>query len=432
MKKVLILSYYWPPSGGAGVQRCLKYVKYLRHFGWEPVVYTAENGSYPSIDHSLQNDVPEGVEIVRLPIWEPYEIYKKLLGMKKEERVQHGFIQENKEPGLMQKFSVWVRGNFFIPDARKFWIKPSVRFLRDYLRKHPVDAMLSSGPPHSMHMIAKGVKDSLGIPWIADFRDPWTQIDFYDQLYLTSWADRKHHRMEKAVLTTADRILTVNPNCAKGLVEVGAPQADVIYNGFDESDFPQEDRPPLSKHFELTHVGSLNKDRNPEALWKVLHQKCEEIEGFRQNLRIKLVGKVDWKIIDDLQRLGLEECLERSDYVSHDEACRLMCSSWVLLLLLNDTPNLEGITPGKMFEYLAARRPTLCIGSTTGDAAAILRKTEAGLSFGFKDEEGIAKAIDGYYQQYLDKQTEPAGKNIDFYSRKNATSQLADFLNQLV
>ncbi|MFI5134679.1 MAG: hypothetical protein ACHQD9_02380, partial [Chitinophagales bacterium] len=188
MKKVLILTYYWPPSGGAGVQRWLKMVKYLPQFGWQPIVYTAKDAEYPIHDPSLEKDVPKEAEVIRQKIWEPYDLYKKFIGQKKEEKVYSGFLSEKKKPGFAQRASVWIRGNLFIPDARCFWIKPSRKFLISYLKKNPVDAMVSTGPPHTTHMIALGIKKKLNIPWIVDFRDPWTQIDFYNQLHLTRWA----------------------------------------------------------------------------------------------------------------------------------------------------------------------------------------------------------------------------------------------------
>ena len=171
-KKVLIITYYWPPGGGAGVQRWLKFAKYLRDFGWEPVIYTPENGEMPVVDLSLQKDVPQGLAVIKQPIWEPYNSYKKFIGQGKEEKINTGFLTENKKPKLAEKIAVWIRGNYFIPDARKFWIKPSVKFLSEYLHHHPVSAIISTGPPHSMHLIALKLKKKLNLPWMADFRDP--------------------------------------------------------------------------------------------------------------------------------------------------------------------------------------------------------------------------------------------------------------------
>src|SRR5687768_9770887 len=174
-KKVLIITYYWPPSGGSGVQRWLKFVKYLRDYGWEPIVYTPSNPESPVNDDSLAKDIPSGITILKTEIREPYGLYKRFIGRKKDEKISAGFLTEKKKPKFAERIAVWVRGNFFIPDARKWWIKPSISFLSDYLTKNKVDAIVSTGPPHSMHLIAMGVKKKTGIKWLADFRDPWTQ-----------------------------------------------------------------------------------------------------------------------------------------------------------------------------------------------------------------------------------------------------------------
>ena len=184
MKKVLIITYYWPPSGGAGVQRWLKFAKYLSDFGWEPIIYTVENGEYPVLDYDLLDEVPKGITVLKTPIWEPYSIYKKFTGRKKEDKINSGFLSEKKNPKLLEKLSIWIRGNLFIPDARKFWIKPSVNFLTNYLIDNPVDIVVSSGPPHSSHIIALKLKEKNKLPWLADFRDPWTNIYYYKELLL--------------------------------------------------------------------------------------------------------------------------------------------------------------------------------------------------------------------------------------------------------
>ena len=185
MRRVLIITYYWPPSGGSGVQRWLKMSKYLPENGWQPVIYTADDAEYPVEDKSLEKDVAPETEVIRRPIVEPYSFYKKFLGIKKGEKVKAGFINEGaKKTGWKESLSVWLRGNLFIPDARCWWIKPSVRYLKKYLKEHPVDAMISTGPPHSMHLIARALHKKFNIPWVADFRDPWTDIDFYkDQVF---------------------------------------------------------------------------------------------------------------------------------------------------------------------------------------------------------------------------------------------------------
>lgn len=430
MKRVLIITYYWPPSGGAGVQRWLKFVKYLRNYGWEPVVYTAENPEAPALDHSLIKDVPEGLEVIRQPIWEPYIFYRKFVGLKKDDKISAGFLSENKKPGFAEKLAVWLRGNLFIPDARKFWIKPSVKFLTTYLQEHPVDAMVSTGPPHTTHLIALGIKKKLGLPWLADFRDPWTKIDFYDKLMLTPMADRRHHRLEKAVLKAADKIVTVSWNWASDFHDLGALHTEVITNGFDPEDFPDINH-DMPSTFLLTHIGSLNKDRNPEFLWRVLGEIAKTNDTFRQLLRIRFIGKTDFSVFESLERNGLSGCSEKIDYVPHDEALRLSAGSAVLLLLINNTPNSLGIIPGKVFEYLATRRPILCIGPMAGDSARIVKETNAGLDVDFNDETRLYTAFLELFSQYLNGDRPQNETSIDQYSRKALTGNISGLLDQI-
>ncbi len=430
MKKVLLIIYYWPPSGGAGVQRCLKMVKYLRDFGWEPIVYTAENAHYPILDESLFKDIPEGQVVVKHPIWEPYNLYKRFIGQKKGARVYSGFLSENKKPSITQRLSVWIRGNFFIPDARKFWIKPSVAFLSNYLKENPVDAIISSGPPHSTHLIARGVKRALNIPWIADFRDPWTNIDFYDQLNLTKWADNQHKRMEKSVLKEADQVVTVSWSWQKEFEALSGRKVQVITNGFDHADFEFEREAPDSS-FSFNHIGYLNTDRNPEHLWRAFGELCEEIPGMKRQLSLRFIGKTDFLTFQQLEQYGLSDCIEKVDYMPHKKVVKTLVQSQILLLLLNNTPNVMGVIPGKIFEYLAARRPILAIGPENGDSARIIQETGRGTVCDFEDFGKMKREIFKLYQRFKKGKLEVSEADIVKYTRRSATGQMAGVLDRL-
>lgn len=432
MKKVLVITYYWPPSGGSGVQRWLKQSKYLRDYGWEPVIYTAEGGEMPAVDHSLEDEVVEGTAVIKQPIWEPYSVYKKFVGQKKEEGVGAGFISESKKIGWTQKMAVWIRGNFFIPDARKFWIKPSVKFLNKYLQDNPVDAIISTGPPHSMHMIALGVHKKLGIPWIADFRDPWTTIDFYDQLQLSARADKKHHRLERAVLQNASRVVCVSWSWGKDLERLGAEKVDIITNGYDEADFKNINE-ELSDAFTITHIGSMNKDRNPVVLWEVMAELCTELGGFKDALTIQLIGKTDFAIFEALEKCGLQDAVEKVGYMQHGQVVQEMAKSQVLLLPINDTPNVAGVVPGKIFEYMAVKRPILCIGPPEADSGRIIAEAKAGVVAGFEDRDTMKKALIDMYQRYKQKDlTLNSSDQITKYSRRLKAGEFCDILNELV
>ena len=431
MNKVLVISYYWPPSGGAGVQRWLKFVKYLRDFGWEPVVYTPENPESPETDESLFRDIPENLQIIRRPIWEPYNLYKQFIGKGKQEKIQVAFLTEKKRNPLIESLSVWIRGNFFIPDARKFWIRPSRKFLKHYLAKNPVDLIISTGPPHSMHLIAKEVAEFTSLPWIADFRDPWTHIDFYKDLMLTSYADRKHHKQELEVLKKASAIITISSSMAGEFDNLYHRHYDVITNGYDEDDIVHGILQPDDK-FSIAHIGTLVGTRNPVILWEAIRAILEQDSDFREDLVIKLVGRIDFSVNNSIEQHGLSEYVERIDYMPHAVVVKVQQQSQVLLLLINNTHNAKGILTGKFFEYLAVRRPILCIGPPDGDAAAILKETNSGLISNFNDLQKTKENILIYYQLFKEGKLISSSHNIEKYSRKCLTEKLSEVMNRVI
>jgi glycosyltransferase involved in cell wall biosynthesis len=431
LKKVLIITYYWPPTGGAGVQRWLKFTKYFREFGWEPVIYTPSNPDFPINDNTLLKDIPDNLTVLKTAITEPYDIYRKIMRKKKTDAVNQGFLSEGKENKFLQSLMIWVRGNFFIPDARKFWVKPSINYLSDYIEKNKIDAIISTGPPHSMHLIALGLKSKHHLPWIADFRDPWTQIDFYDQLKLTSLADKKHKKLERSVLTNANKVVTVSKSWAKDLQILGNRTVDVITNGFDADDFSSSHAVELLPGFLLHHIGALNKDRNPHILWKVLGDICRLDASFRNDLKLKFTGKTDAAVFESLKLNGILDNSDKTDYMPHSEVVKLLVKSPILLLLLNDTPNVLGIVPGKLFEYMAARRPIFSIGNLDGDTASIIKETESGTMVDFKDYDGTKNAILDLYKKYKSNQLSIDSSSIDTYSRKNCAKSYATLLNEI-
>ena len=434
MKRVLIITYYWPPSGGSGVQRWLKMSKYLPEYGWQPVIYTTENAEYPIVDPSLEKDVSSKVEVIRRPIFEPYTFYKKFLGIKKEETVKMGFIEEKeKKKSWKTDLSLWIRGNLFIPDARRWWVKPSVKYLKSYLKAHPVDAIVSTGPPHSMHLIAMKLKEELGLHWIADFRDPWTEIDYYHDLHLTRWADRKHHRLEKEVLTKADKVVTVAPDGAKRLGRIGNRNVRVVYNGFDRDDDATTTVVKPEK-FTITYLGVLSKIQNPEKLWEALEEVTKENYDFANKLQINMIGQIDSSVVKVIEKRGLSLYVSYSAYIPHDQVSAVHRSSTLLLLLLmpDSEPRAKGLLTGKLFEYLASGRPILCIGPEDGDAARILNETGAGTTVSFGNKEKMKEAIKTLYNKYLEgnlpNNTSPA---VEKYSRRNLAGEFAEMLNKV-
>lgn len=431
MKRALVITYYWPPSGGAGVQRWLKFVKYLREFHWEPVLYIPENPEYPEQDNSLFKDVPEEITILRQPIWEPYAAYKRVMGRKKEDKINAAFLSEKKQNRTLENISVWIRGNLFIPDARKFWIKPSVRFLKKYLAANPVDVVISTGPPHSMHLIARELAGTFQLPWLADFRDPWTNIDFYKDLKLTASANREHHRLERAVLQDASAVTVISNSMAHDFDGIFHRSYDVITNGYDTEDIIDSSEPAMDNKFSIAHIGTLVSSRNPESLWEALQRLVSSDPVFAGDLEIKLIGKIDHTVSESLGKHGLTPFVKRIPYLPHDQVVSAQRQSQVLLLIINDTPNAKMILTGKFFEYLAARRPILCIGPLDGDAAEILQKTNAGCISAHGDDKTMVEQIRGFYSRYKQGDLQIESSNTEAYSRKNLTEALASVLDRI-
>lgn len=430
MKKVLVITYYWPPSGGSGVQRWLKMQKYLAEFGWLPVIYTADNAEYPVEDASLQADVRPDTVVLRKNITEPYSFYKKFLGLKKSNKIKAGFITEKKKTGWKENLSIWIRGNFFIPDARCWWIRPSVRFLLKYTAEHPVDAIISTGPPHSMHLIGMKLHRKTGIPWVADFRDPWTDIDYFPELKLTAASFRKHLRLEREVLETADKVVTVGSFLVQNLQQHGAKQVELVYNGFDFS-LPKT-RTPQPGKFVIAHLGVIPASRNAENLWQALRELLDELDGFANDLELQLTGQVDVSVVESLNAHGLQPYVKLIPYLPYAEAAEAQRSAAVLLLLINNTPQAKGILSGKLFEYLAANRPILAVGPADGDVASILQETQAGHIAGFDDKNGMKTIVENYYKLFQNRQLlcHSDMEAIDRYSRRNLAGKYADILQQ--
>ena len=436
MKRVLIISYYWPPTGGSGVQRWVKFAKYLPAEGWQPVIYTPENPEQLAVDASLEAEVPTEAEIIRRRIVEPYEMYKKLLrksGHSKEAVEVNPVNAQNKS--FLQKVAMWIRGNFFRPDPRCLWIRPSVRFLKKYLKEHPVDLIVSTGPPQSMHMIGRKLARETGLPWIADFRDPWTKIFYFKHLSMTRATERWHHKMEKKVLDDATAVVAVSPLVQQDFQAMTQTPVELITNGFDECDFHQEPFKMAEggpqQLFTITHTGLFAADGNPTVLWEVLAEKCRTCEEFRKSLRINLIGKTDEQIIKAAHDAGLGENVYDLGYQHHARAVDEQRKASLLILPLRKEPEYKAVLPGKLFEYMASYRPILGIGQPDGAMSMILDSTKTGVVFDWEDKVAIAKYIDECWEKHLEGSLRVEGSDISQFTRRNLTRRMAQLFDKL-
>jgi glycosyltransferase involved in cell wall biosynthesis len=428
VKKVLIITYYWPPSGGSGVQRCLKFAGYLRHFGWEPVVLTVKNPDYPVSDESLLEEIPQMMEVLKVPAWEPYRLYQFLLGGKKDQ-THIGFISGTIRTSLLQQLFIWIRGNFFIPDGRKYWIKPSVTFLSRYVSENQIDCILSSGPPHSAHLIAKKVSRKFNIPWVADFRDPWTGVYYFSQMKLSMRSIRKHQRLEREVLNTANSIVVVGETMKNDFEKITNQRVEVIHNGYDHKDY--ENLNPLQdEKFSIGYTGMFFRDQNPSELWEALSELIEELPGFKDDLQLKFIGKIDAAVLAGIREVGLSKYLIHKDYVSHDRIPLLQSSMQILLLCINRIENASYILTGKVFEYLGAKRPVLAICPPDSDIARIIHSTGSGTVIPFYQKAALKEALSNYYHQFKSGRLEVNSSGIEEYSRQNLTKKLAKLFDE--
>nr|WP_321225856.1 glycosyltransferase family 4 protein [uncultured Psychroserpens sp.] len=422
--KVLIITYYWPPAGGPGVQRWLKFVKYLPEFGVEPIVYCPENPSYPIVDESLLSEVSSEIKIIKQPISEPYR-FASMLSKKDSKQISSGVIPKKKKQSIMQRLMLYVRGNFFIPDARKNWVKPSVEFLSEYIQANNIKTIITTGPPHSLHLIGLQLKAQLGVKWLADFRDPWTTIGYHKQLKLSQSSAEKHRVLESQVLQSADEIIVTSENTKKEFLSKTKQPITVITNGYDAHKI---ERPEKDIKFTLAHIGSLLSERNPKQLWASLKELIDDNENFRSEFQLKLIGVVSEDVLQTLKEFQLEPYINTVGYVTHDEAIKAQMASRVLLMVEIDSADTKVIIPGKIFEYMASGTPIIAVGPKESDVETILKSTNTGRYFYYDDKEKIKSQILLYFEAFKSNSLTVNAIGLEQYSRKSLTKVLSGII----
>ncbi len=423
-KKLLIITYYWPPAGGPGVQRWLKFVKYLPDFNIQPIVYIPENPTYPIVDTDLVKEVSDSTIVLKNKIFEPYQL-ANFLSKKETQKISSGIIPAAKKQSFLEKVLLWVRGNVFIPDARFLWVNPSLKYLKNYIQENNIDTIVTSGPPHSLHLIGLKLKESMELTWFADFRDPWTTIGYHKALKLSSYADKKHKQLEKLVLDGANTIIVTSKTTKAEFELLTDTPIEVITNGYD---IENVDRQVLDDKFTMAHIGSFLSDRNPTILWEVLQELIIENTSFATHFQLKLIGKVSQEILDSIAQHELTSYCNNLGYVSHTEAIQQQRKSQVLLLIEIDSPETKSIIPGKLFEYMVSERPIIAIGPKDSDFAEIITSTNTGVFFTYNEKESLKKTIISYFEFYLEKKLQVYPIGLQNYSRKSLTKQLSQLI----
>ena len=423
-KKALIITYYWPPAGGPGVQRWLKFVKYLPDYNIQPIVYCPKNPSYPIIDESLTKELSKDIVVLKQPIKEPYKL-ARLFSKKAASTISSGVIPKEKKQSVIEKVMLFVRGNFFIPDARKNWVKPSVDFLTDYIQKENIETIITTGPPHSLHLIGLQLKQKLDVKWIADFRDPWTTIGYHKKLKLTKASQLKHQDLELKVLNSADQLIVTSENTKREFEFKTNQPIAVITNGYDTT---ISEKPKKDSKFTIAHIGSLLSERNPKHLWEALSELINENEAFNADFELKLIGVVSDDVLQEIYSHNLKDYTNVVGYVSHDDAIKAQMQSQVLLLIEIDSEDTKAIIPGKLFEYMISNTPILAIGPKDSDVERIIKSTNTGTYFFYEANNTLKSQILAYFNAYKENTlvTQPIG--LKPYSRKELTKTLSELI----
>lgn len=420
MSKVLIITYYWPPAGGAGVQRWLKFCKHLPEYGVDPIILTVEPefATYPQMDNSLDENVDGSTEVIRTKSFEPLKLYAKIAGKK---RVPYGGFSNAKSNS---KFSKFIRGNFFIPDARRGWNTFARTKALEILEGGDIHTVITTGPPHSTHLIGLWLKQRKNIQWVADLRDPWTDIYYNKEMHRTPWAKNKDLQLEKKVLETADTCITVS-NGFKALFEskVSRPY-HVLTNGYDADDLKLEKNSfSKSDKFVIVYVGTIAESYQPSSFFKVLSELTLDYE-------FRIAGNVPGQLLQKMEYGNKKANVNLLGYVPHSEIHKELVHADVLLLFIPQVENSSGIIPGKLFEYLATGKPILAITEdVNGDVSRILKETGRGKCFKRNDLDGMTKYLEDISKNDIVFGGAEANKSIEKYSRRKLTEELLKILN---
>ncbi|MCX7736398.1 MAG: glycosyltransferase family 4 protein [Candidatus Kapabacteria bacterium] len=436
MKNILVIAYYFPPSGGPGGQRVLKTVKYLPDFGWQPYVLTVSNGQFPAIDESLLDEIPKSVVVERTRIFEPYDIYRKITGMKPGTAIDVNVIKkEGQSLSFKQKLAEFVRATFFIPDARIGWIFSAVKAGREMIKKYNIHAIYSSSPPYTCSMIARKLKRISNLPWVAGFRDPWTGFISTPKRWLIPAMIDKH--FEKSVFQTADFV-----ECAwEGIIKDALgkypdlnPQKFIhIPNGFDSNDFPKIEIKPNEK-FTITYTGSMYGRRNPDSFFQAIEKLIADRKINPDDLKLVFVGRFGDEIHDMFNKVSFKNSIQVFGYVPHKESVEFILRSDVLLLVVDESKESEEIVPGKVYEYIGTRKPVLAIAPNNSAIAKLIKETNSGLIAHQSEIDKIAANFLSFYEAWKNnkKLINPNENEINKYERRESARQLAGLLDSII
>ena len=420
MKNVLIISYYWPPSGGPGVQRVLKFCKYLSGFGWKPIVLTVEDGEFPAIDNSLLKD-SIGIDCTKVKGLSLFEIFKQLSG--KKELPSHQ-LSPSKNEMVITKIARWVRYNLIIPDGRVGWYWSAVKAGKRIIQEKNIEMIFTSGPPQTVHLVGKSLAEKTNTAWVSDFRDPWTDRFYYYENPRNKVISYFDNHLEKSVLRKCNYLITVS-NGFLSLLNQHCDikkKSEIIYNGYDPEDFKKQNKiDSFRDKVIISHLGSLSKSQNPIGLFRSI--KTYNEQKPKKSIIVHCIGSVHNDIKEYIAKNGLNEYIVKKPYINHDKAISEMISSDILFLVIPDLVNNQGIIPGKLFEYIASKTKIILIGNRSSDAEKLM------IDLGYKYFYDLYDNIK-FDDILSDEPLHPV--NTEIYSRVQQTKQLAKIFDKIV
>lgn len=434
MKKVLIITYYFPPSGGPGVQRVLKFVKYLPEFGWQPVVLTVTDADYPARDESLLDEIPSSVHVYRSKIFEPYRLYRKLTGKPPGAPVDVDNIpHDGTRRSFREALAQFVRSTFFIPDARVGWLPYAVPMGLEIIKHEGIDALYSSSPPYTSALVARRLRNKSRLPWIAGFRDPWTGFLSTPQRSAAPAAIDRY--MEFSVLRDASLIEVAWKGILKDMLakhpRISPDKFLYLPNGYDADDFPAVG-PPQNEQFTVTYTGSMYGKRNPQSFLRAVESLVDEGSVELSKIRLRFIGRFGSDIMEMIGRTSVSKAVETVAYLPHRESLEALLRSDALLLVVDEAEGSAEIVPGKVFEYLGAHRPIIALAQE-GAVADLVRKTRSGFVAANQDLDAIRSAFLECYRNffYHKRPFEQERKNIEQFERREITRHLSIFLDTI-
>lgn len=428
MKKVLIITYYWPPAGGAGVQRALKFVKYLPQFGWEPIVLTVENPDSPVDDTSLFKDISEGTKVYKTKSLEPFELYKKLTGKKSDSKIPNDILLNKENGSLKDKLAQWVRLNIFIPDAKIGWKKYAVEKGLKIIEEENIDLIFTTSPPQTVSLVGQTLSKRTGVKWIADFRDPWMEIVYYQNVK-RNWITRKiDSSLESKVFSNADGVVTISNDMIRLFKsKVSEQKFHLIPNGFDESDF-EDSKKAKNDNFTIAYTGSISKDRVPYVLFSALN-KLTNGDGIK-NIRLCFAGRYCSEFMNEIEKHNLSDIADLKGFVPHNESTQILQNADVLLLVIDNVADNKGFLTGKLFEYMGSKKPIFAIGPVNGDANEFIKQSNSGGMVDYKDNDGAYRLLKEMYESWKANNSSYTFEAEQF-SRKNLTKKLAEVFDKV-